>query len=54
MSLNVWTSILLGIVSVLYLGTAIAYQFSGRSGMAIAFIGYVIANCGLIWDALYK
>lgn len=47
-----WVVLMLAIVSVVYGVTASAYQFGGRPGMALAFSGYVIANIGLIWDAL--
>ena len=41
-------------VSVVYSGAALAYHYSMRPGMAVAFVGYVIANAGLIWDALHS
>jgi hypothetical protein len=47
-----WTAALLITVSLLYGAAAIAYQIGARPGMALAFVGYVIANIGLIWDAL--
>ena len=47
-----WIMLLLIVVSVLYTATSVAYLISARPGMAIAFAGYVLANIGLIWDAL--
>ena len=44
--------LMLAVVSVIYAVTAGGYFFASRPGMALAFIGYVIANLGLIWDAL--
>ena len=45
-----WAVLLLGVTAILYAGTTFAYYFTGRPGMAVTFIGYVIANIGLIWD----
>jgi len=39
-------------VSVLYAGAVGGYLTVKRPGMALCFVGYVIANIGLIWDAL--
>lgn len=47
-----WVVVMLVSVSVIYGVTAVAYQFSARPGMAITFAGYLIANIGLIWDAI--
>lgn len=49
-----WLVALLVTVSCLYTATAGAYYFHSRPGMAVAFVGYVVANIGLIWDALQK
>jgi len=46
--------LMLTTVAIQYAVAAGAYQFSGRPGMAIAFVGYLIANIGLILDALQK
>lgn len=46
------TVAMLVIVSVLYTLAAFGYWYAGRPGMAVAFIGYVSANVGFIWDAL--
>ena len=36
-----------------YVFQVVSYQFFlNRPGMALAFFGYVLANAGLIWDAL--
>ncbi len=43
---------MLAAVTVLYTGAVIGYSMAGRPGMGVAFAGYVIANAGLIYDAL--
>ena len=45
------TGILLGITSLLYLGTSISYLYNGNLGMAIAFGAYSVANLGLYLGA---
>jgi hypothetical protein len=47
-----WVILMLSTVAVQYAVAAGAYQFAGRPGMALAFIGYLLANIGLVWDAL--
>ena len=47
-----WVALMLVAVSVIYAATAGGYLFAGRPGMALAFVGYVLANIGFIWDAL--
>ena len=47
-----WVVAMLVTVSALYTGAAVAYFLNGKPGMAVAFIGYVLANAGLIYDAL--
>ena len=47
-----WVSLMLGATALIYAATAGAYFFAGRPGMMVAFVGYVIANIGLIWDAV--
>ena len=38
---------------VVYIGQVLGYQLIlNRPGMALAFFGYVLANAGLIWDAV--
>lgn len=44
--------LMLTAVSVIYAIMAGGYFWASRPGMALTFIGYVIANVGLIWDAL--
>lgn len=51
MSLN-WLLWLLVIVSILYGFTGIVYAFNGRAAMGVVFLGYIIANVGLIYDVL--
>lgn len=45
---------MLVVVSMIYGGAATAYHFSARPGMSLAFVGYVVANAGLIWDAIQQ
>lgn len=40
---------LIGIVTVIYCGVAISFWFEGKPGMALTFLGYSVANVGLIW-----
>ncbi|MCR4302272.1 MAG: hypothetical protein NUV51_11715 [Sulfuricaulis sp.] len=47
-----WVVAMLVTVSTIYLGAAVAYHYALRPGMALAFVGYVIANLGLIIDAI--
>ena len=54
MTFTHWIALLFGIVSVLYACAAFAYYIGMRPGMTVAFIGYVIANGGLIWDAFHS
>ena len=49
-----WVAAMLVLVSLIYGGAALAYYFSLRPGMAVAFVGYVIANAGLIWDVFHS
>lgn len=46
-----WVQVLLLVVALIYAGTAGAYWFTGRPGMFMVFVGYVISNIGFIWDA---
>ena len=43
------TSLLLA-VTVAYVAVAIGYYRERRHGMALAFLGYSLANLGIIWD----
>ena len=48
-----WVVTPLLIATLLYAVLAGGYYFAlGRPGMCLGFVGYVIANAGLIWDAL--
>lgn len=48
-----WVIFPLAVTSGIYAVLATGYFFvQNRPGMCAAFLGYVIANCGLIWDAL--
>jgi hypothetical protein len=46
--LNNWYA--LGVVTVLYCVQAGAYIAQGRPAMCLVFVGYALANVGLIWD----
>lgn len=39
---------LIGLVTVIYLGTAVSFYIEKNKGMAIVFFGYALANIGLI------
>jgi hypothetical protein len=41
---------LLGLVGLVYIWVALDYAWSGRWGMALAFLAYALANVGLILD----
>ncbi len=40
---------LIGVVTVIYVGVAISFWAEGKPGMALTFLGYSVANIGLIW-----
>ena len=52
MTATQWLICMFTVVALIYAGTAVAYQYAGRPGMMLVFVGYVIANIGLIWDAI--
>jgi hypothetical protein len=45
---------LIALVTLIYLGVAWGYLGENRPGMAFTFVGYSIANIGLIWDTLSR
>lgn len=45
---------LMAVVAVIYAFTAYCLWMEGKPGLAVAFIGYVIGNLGLILAALQK
>lgn len=48
-----WVIIPLSVTSCIYAVLAAGYLFAQhRPGMALAFVGYTLANLGLIYDAL--
>ena len=47
-----WVVLMLLGAAAMYTVAVCGYLFGGRPGMGLAFAGYVIANIGLIWDAL--
>ena len=49
-----WLVGMLATTAIIYAATAVAYHFSLRPGMMLVFVGYAIANVGLIWDAVQK
>ena len=52
MSANHWLVVMLATTAAIYTATAVAYHFNLRPGMALVFVGYAVANVGLIWDAM--
>ena len=44
-------SIFLGLMSLGYLGAAVAYFLDGNKGYGLALFCYALANVGLIWAA---
>lgn len=49
MSVGDW---LVAAVTVLYVGAAIAYGYARHWPSVIVFVGYAIANVGVIWMAI--
>lgn len=48
-----WVIFPLAVTSGIYAVLAAGYFFvQSRPGMALAFTGYVVANIGLMWDAM--
>ena len=45
--------LLLAIPTVCYLGAGILFLISRNYPMAIVWTGYSVANCGMIWAALF-
>ena len=43
---------LIGIVTLIYLGVAVSEWWAGRNGMTVVFVGYALANLGLIYEAM--
>lgn len=41
---------LIAVVTILYLGVAISLYLEGRTGMSLCFLGYCLANIGIIID----
>ena len=39
---------LIGVVTVIYAGTAVSLWIENNKGMALCFLGYCVANVGLI------
>jgi hypothetical protein len=40
---------LIGIVTLIYVGVAVSFVLEGKPGMALTFLGYSVANVGIIW-----
>lgn len=49
-----WIAILFGLGGLLYVGAAFAYYIGARPGMTLAFLGYAVANCGLVYDIFHS
>lgn len=45
---------LIGLVTLIYLGVAVSLYLEGRTGLSLCFIGYALANGGIIWDLITK
>lgn len=54
MNFALWIAISTGVGTLLYLVTAGGYYMGARPGMAVTFVGYAIANLGLIWDIYHS
>ena len=46
-----WIALLFGIGGLLYIAAAVAYYIGARPGIAVAFVGYAVANIGMVYDA---
>jgi len=42
------SSLLIAVVTVIYAGTAVSLWLENNKGMALCFLGYCVANVGLI------
>jgi len=54
MTPQAWLVAMLATTALIYAATALAYHFTLRPGMVLVFVGYALANLGLIWDAVQK
>lgn len=54
MTFQHWVALLFGLGALQYVGLSIAYYFGLRPGMAVALVGYAVANLGLIWDIFHS
>ena len=45
------SAILIGTVTLIYIGVAVTEYGAGHRGMALVFIGYALGNIGLIMEA---
>lgn len=48
------TPTLIAITTLIYLGVGVSSYFDGRVGMSVTFVGYAIANLGLIYDSITR
>lgn len=46
------SAILVGVVTFIYVGVAVSELRNGNGGMAVVYLGYSVANLGLIWQAM--
>lgn len=54
MNFQQWIALLFGIGGLLYIGASVAYYIGARPGMTVAFLGYAVANLGLIYDIFHS
>lgn len=40
---------LIGVVTLIYLATCVSLWLEGQKGMSLCFLGYSVANVGMIW-----
>jgi hypothetical protein len=40
---------MIAVVTLIYLATCVSLWFEGARGMSLCFLGYSLANVGLIW-----
>lgn len=49
-----WIAVLFGIGGLLYVAASVAYYIGARPGMTVAFVGYAVANIGLVYDIFHS
>ena len=43
---------LIGVVTLIYLAVCIELLIAGNKGMSLCFLGYTVANVGLMWSMI--